>query len=191
MEQRESTLQQRSRRDHTQRRRAEETPEQREGRLQRDRQRRERRRAAETREQREARLLRDRDRQGRRRAAETQEHREVRLQGRREREQRGAETQEQREVCLRCSPPFSSLPISLKPPLPLLRCLLGSPPPSHHNYASVPSSSFALLCSHLVLSHLVPDTRFTFRLRFSIRSPTTLQRTCTNYLLAPAQARPT
>ncbi len=103
MVQRESTLQQRSRRDHTQRRRAEETPE-----------------------QREARLLKDRERQGRRRAAETQEQREVRLQGRRKREQRGAET--------------------------------------HHNYASVPSSSFALdlLCSHLVLSHLIHALRFDY-----------------------------
>ncbi len=37
-------------------------------------------------------------------------------------------------------------------------------PPSHHNYASVPSSSFALdlLCSHLVLSHLVHALRFDY-----------------------------
>ncbi len=118
MEQRESTLQQRSRRDHLQRRRAEETPEQREGRLQRDRQRRERRRAAETQEQREARLMRDRERQGRRRAAPS---------------------------------PLLTLPYLT--------------PPSHHNYTSVPSSSsssFALdlLCSHLVLSHLIHALRF-------------------------------
>ncbi len=73
-------------------------------------------------------------------------------------------------------------------------------PPSHHNYASVTSSSssFALLCSDsCALTFFTPRpvvlccVRSTFQRRRSIGSATTLQRACANYLLAPAQTRPT
>ncbi len=79
-------------RERRRKRRAAETPSEREERLQRDRERWRERRVAETPSEREKRLRRERER----RAAESTEEREARL--RRRRDRRAAETPEQREV---------------------------------------------------------------------------------------------